>query len=498
MGLIQKDAVRTMLISYLGMAMGYVNKGLLFFWLLKENEIGLINLLLNVGTLFGNLSGLGSTYAIWKFFPFLRNTEKRHFGFLPLILMVSGIGAVLFSAIMWLFHAQIVQHYSEKSAAFVQYYYWIIPLGIASLLFNALDYFLRSMYRNVVGIFAYELLLRILIFAELVIYGMHVFNFETFLIIHFLLYFIPVMILVWYLFRIGELNLSFGSISVPKRFRRIIISYSLLSYLNSVGALIVATIDAMMIASMLGLSETGIYTQMMFLVSALQIPYKSMMRISAPLIADYWKDRNMSEMSKLYKKFSSVSLVIAFAMFLLIWTCREELFHFLPAGYHQGIWVFLVLMIGRLTDMYFGLNGNIFGSSKKFKWDIVFTISLIAIVSLMNYFLIPKYGIIGSAIATTVAYLIYNAGRLLFVYFAYGIHPFEIRQLYVMMLFAVVTTLFELIPFGVGNDVLSILLKWTLLLLVFGLPVYKFKLEPEIARYVDNAYLVIRQRIGKK
>jgi uncharacterized protein YacL len=35
MGYIQKDAFRTMLLSYVGMVLGYVNKGLLFIFLLS-------------------------------------------------------------------------------------------------------------------------------------------------------------------------------------------------------------------------------------------------------------------------------------------------------------------------------------------------------------------------------------------------------------------------------------------------------------------------------
>ena len=82
MGLVQKDALRTTLISYTGLALGYVNKGLLFLIFLTTEQIGLLNLLVAVGTLFGGLAGLGSPYALWRFFPFLKNKEKKHHGLL--------------------------------------------------------------------------------------------------------------------------------------------------------------------------------------------------------------------------------------------------------------------------------------------------------------------------------------------------------------------------------------------------------------------------------
>ena len=51
MGIVQKDAFRTMLISYVGIVLGYVNKGILFLIILTTEQIGLVNLIISVGTL---------------------------------------------------------------------------------------------------------------------------------------------------------------------------------------------------------------------------------------------------------------------------------------------------------------------------------------------------------------------------------------------------------------------------------------------------------------
>ena len=63
MGLIQKDAFRTMLLSYVGIVLGYVNKGLLFLIILSTEQIGLINLLISVGTLFAQFANFGTVYS---------------------------------------------------------------------------------------------------------------------------------------------------------------------------------------------------------------------------------------------------------------------------------------------------------------------------------------------------------------------------------------------------------------------------------------------------
>ncbi len=81
MGIIQKDALRTTIISYTGMLLGYVNKVLLFVIFLTQEEIGLISLIFQLGLLFAQFANLGSINSMWKFFPYLCNSEKKHHGF---------------------------------------------------------------------------------------------------------------------------------------------------------------------------------------------------------------------------------------------------------------------------------------------------------------------------------------------------------------------------------------------------------------------------------
>ena len=133
------------------------------------------------------------------------------------------------------------------------------------------------------------------------------------------------------MFLIGELHFSLKSITVPKRFRKILLSFSSYSYLNTLAALFVISMDAMMIASMLGLKQTGVYTTMVYITSAIQVPYRSMIRVSSPIIARFWKEKNMVGMQSLYEKSSAVGLLIGLLSFLIVWTPRQELFSFLSA-----------------------------------------------------------------------------------------------------------------------------------------------------------------------
>jgi O-antigen/teichoic acid export membrane protein len=494
MGIIQKDALRTMILSYLGLILGYLNRGVFFILFLTSTQIGLINLIVSVGLLFAQCANLGTVYAVWKFFPFFRNKEKNNYGFLLLTSIIVSLGVLLFVFVAFLFKDAINLYYQEKSKEFVQYYYWIIPIGVGNVFFLLFDNYLRGMYKNIIGVLSNEIITRVITLLLLLLYGIHFISFEIFLTLHFIVYFIPAIILLFYLLKKNEIQFSIKSIKIPKRFKKIILAFSLYNYLNSLGALVVVTLDSLMIASYIGLKETGIYTQIIFLTSALMIPYRSIVRVGSPLVSEYWKNKDMHKMKELYQKISSVSLFIALFLFLLIWLNINDLFSFLPKEYINGKWVFLFLMIGKMLDMYFGINGVIFLTSKKYKFDIIFTIVLIAVVYFLNLIFIPKYGIIGTAISTSISFVIYNIGRLLFVYFAYKIHPFTIKQVFLIIVFAFTLYSYYLIFPLTINPIFNIFIQTCYLLFTFCFSLYFFNLEPNTKEYLNNAISFIKKK----
>ena len=136
MGFIQKDALRTTLISYIGIGLGYINKGVLFLIILTTEQIGLINLLFSLGILFAQFSNLGLISSVWKFFPFLKDTERKNRGFFVFMFIATCLGIILFCSLAILFRGEIELQYLEKSPLFVEYYFWFIPLGVATAFYH--------------------------------------------------------------------------------------------------------------------------------------------------------------------------------------------------------------------------------------------------------------------------------------------------------------------------------------------------------------------------
>lgn len=228
---------------------------------------------------------------------------------------------------------------------------------------------------------------------------------------------------------------------------------------------------------------------MIFLLSGLLIPYKTLQRFCQPMVAEYWKNKELIKLEKLYERVSSISLIFGFIIFIVSWTLKNKALDFLPSQFDEFMMLLLIVLIGRIIDMYSGLNGLILLSSKKYKIDIVFTLFLLVITVLLNIVLIPKYGVIGAAISTSAALILYNLSRLLYVFIVFKIHPFAKKQLFMMLFFITAILLSNFVFIGL-NDWLNCVLSLSL----FLIPIILFKLNNDINGFVYNRKILFLKK----
>jgi O-antigen/teichoic acid export membrane protein len=214
-----------------------------------------------------------------------------------------------------LFRGEIELQYLEKSPLFVEYYFWFIPLGVATAFYHYFEIYLRSFYKNVISVVAQDIVLRILVTVLLVLYWLKMISFYQLVIWHSLMHFIPPLILSLYLIKMGEFSLTIRHIDIPKKMKRIIFQYSSFNYVSVIGLVLLNSLDVIMLAQYVGLKSAGVFSTIMFLIGAILIPYRSIVRIASPMVADFWKQRNFEQMQNLYQKVSSVSLFIGLSFY---------------------------------------------------------------------------------------------------------------------------------------------------------------------------------------
>jgi len=498
MASIKQDTLRTTVMTYIGIVLGYINRGFLFLIILSEQQIGIVGLLLTVGTLFANISGFGVAFTAMKFLPFFKNFERHHFGFFPFILRMVLWGCLVTSVAFVVFRPFIENMYIDKSAEFVNYYWWLYPIGIGYVFHLLFDAYLRGFSKNIIAVFTLEILYRFGIMVFLFLYWFKFISFDTFIALQSLIYLLLPIILMIQLIRDGEFLISRKHIQISKRFKKLIFQFSTYNYINTLGKALVISLDVMMIAQIVGLEGTGVYTTITAFVSVMLVPSRALTRISIPIIAQYWKTRNLVAMQSLYQKTSAISLFLTLAGFIALWLNIDLLFSFLKPSFQIGIWVFFTLMMGRFFELFFDLTEVIFSTSKKYKYDLYFTIALVGIVFCLNLLLIPKWGIVGAAVSTSIAWIFYTLSRFIVIYKVYKLTPFHKNQFFVIGLGICTLLIGDFLGDLAHNLWYRTLIVIPIFLLLFILPIWILDLEPRTAHYVKDKLLTIRNIIKRK
>ena len=77
MGVIAKQSIRGTIVTYLGVAVGFLTTFFVITRFLSAEDIGLARVLIDAATLFIGLAQLGTSASILRFYPyFVSNTES--------------------------------------------------------------------------------------------------------------------------------------------------------------------------------------------------------------------------------------------------------------------------------------------------------------------------------------------------------------------------------------------------------------------------------------
>ena len=106
----------------------------------------------------------------------------------------------------------------------------------------------------------------------------------------------------------------------------------------------------------------------------------------------------------------------------------------LDSLYLQGIQAMIILGLMRVIDAGTGVNNIVIQTSNRWRFDFYSGIILLALIFPLNYFLIKQFGIIGSAYAQLISFVIYNIIRFEFIRRTFNMQPFSSKTAYSILL----------------------------------------------------------------
>jgi O-antigen/teichoic acid export membrane protein len=136
-----------------------------------------------------------------------------------------------------------------------------------------------------------------------------------------------------------------------------------------------------------------------------------------------------------------------------------------------------------LADVGFGLNGGVITTSKWYRFDTYANVILLVVTVSLNLVFIPKYGIIGAGMATAISLFFFNLAKYVFLKIKFGFEPFTWKSFAVLLLGIGTYLLSEIVP-AQENFVVDILIRSTIIVLVFTPLAYLLKLSEDVNAFV--------------
>jgi len=494
LGVIQKQSISGTIYSYLGVLLGFITTGWLFPRLLSTEQVGLLRILVSYSVLFAQFASLGINSVSVKLFPYFRDSAKKHHGFLGLTLLVGIAGLILSTGIYLLLKPLFLAHANGKSSLFLNYFYYVVPLILFTLLFSLFDTYYRVLYNAVKGIIYKEVVQRLFILAAILLYFFELIDFQWLVILYVLAFILPALFLMGTLIKDKMFFVRPDLNFIDKKMAREMMNVAFFGILASFSGVLVLNIDVIMVNQYLGLGAAGIYTIAFFFGTLILVPMRTMGKISSVVIADAWKINDRKTIMDIYRK-SSISLsIIGFLLFIGIWGNLDNIFHIVGKDYTAGKYVILFIGLANLSDLFMGVSPHIILNSKHYRWlsYLLFVFAFLLIVT--NILLIPRYGITGAALASLFSKYIYNSLKFIFLYKQYKFQPFSYRHLEIILFAFLSWYLSTLIPV-LNHFILDLVVRSAFISMAFLLPVYFFKVSEDINQKVRQlaGYFFVRR-----
>lgn len=442
--------------SLFGRCFGLIFSMLFYFFLYRafsKNDVGLLLLGLAVISIFEPIARCGLAQGLQKFIAV--GLEKKSWskirGTIIGSFQITAISLIIVVSLIWFFAPQLSQYFlkiddTEQLIRFSTiirtYSFYLIPAVLMTILLSSL----RALRDIKSTFFIRDVFIRVSWLAPVFI----VFYLQTQLdkIILLIIGFIIIATIGFILAAIFFVKKAKQFFKVKSEFNRkqlLLFSYPLI--FQGILLIFMKQIDKLMIGRYCIYADVAIYNAAATLALQAGFVLASFASLFAPMIAGLYHRGDLDGLNHLYKTVARWVLICALPI-IAVTMLMPDLFLnlFNVTNSPNAELTVRILAVGQLVSICVGHSGSMLVMSGYTKLTLINNVSAAIINVILNVFLIPKYGIIGAAVATTIAITIRNIASLIEIRFILNASPFS-------------TALIKLFVFVIVGSICILLIK---------------------------------------
>ena len=415
-----------------GLAVGYLLT-LLIANLFGANGLGDYVLAITILRLFTLLAKLGLDTTSIRFIAAFASQDKwtSIFRFRKQVISILSISSIVASLLMY-FLAEPIADLINANYKYIQLSaFFVLPMAFFMLHYESL----RGLKR--IAAFSFFYMMAQGLFTIVSVLIIHQFTISSNVPIYaYLVSVFIVSILSFLSFKYSLKKSSEGKESAEKELRSYseILKISVpLMFAQSV-QFIMAWTDKLMLGAIdtpnvsLGLttnsSEVGIYHTAFKLSMFAAVALMSINSIASPKFAEMYASKNKEGLKKIVHQSTKMIFWVTLPLVVIFFSIPDFLLGLFGEEFKIGMFAFILLSCGKMISAFSGSVGNILQmtGNQNILARILFLGAIINV--LLNLILIPKYGINGAAIASTISTVFWNITMVFAVKKKLGFYSF--------------------------------------------------------------------------
>lgn len=172
--------------------------------------------------------------------------------------------------------------------------------------------------------------------------------------------------------------------------------------------LIMSWMDILMLSAFKSDADVGIYNTSLKISAVISMALIAINSIALPKYAELFEKKDMPGFRKVVKQTSFLNFGLSFPVFLLILLIPGFLLGIFGEEFVAGKMSLMILSIGQIFSAFSGSTIHVLNMTGKENTakNILITTAMLNLV--LNFLLVPRYGINGAAIATAISTVIWN------------------------------------------------------------------------------------------
>lgn len=487
MGIVVRQSIKTTAVYFAGALLGALTT-FAYAHMMSKPEQGYITIfvfqcaLIQILTLMGTAALVG--YYIQKF-PEHDTRQKTLLSFSALVILGASL---LFSIGYFAFKDNIIGLYQAEDREYISRYYWLTPFLIVCWSFMTfLDHYLIAKHKVAIAAFMREVAVRLLTIGFLALYYFGYFSFDQFVISIVISYLVPTFILLYVALRVKGFGFSLNFRVFSRAEYKDFIHFSWYHLLTSVTITFMGYIDILMIGPLdkNGIASLAVYRNVAFIISIMGMPVKSISNASFATVNRTFLEEDESSMQRVFNRVGDNILIAGTCMFALIACNLDNVVRIFPEGYDAIKPLVLILMIGRMMDVFTGMNNEVISISKYYKFNFRLSVLLVVCtVALMRY-LIPIYGVYGAAWGATISLAAFNIVKALYLWRKLQLKPYTKATLRIFAAGAAACAAGFLLPY-LQHVVPDVLVRSAVIIVVYLGASLALNTSQDLKDYISN------------